>query len=126
MDKEDVERFAFLYLCGKQDKNILTGKEKMRFFDFNRLTYITDFLGFTYFNLSLWSEYSGQFKEEFSAMDKLVMEHAQGFDFDEYEYEIEQQEKWLEDFCRNAPNNTIRKELREIVQRIYAEMDAEE
>lgn len=121
-----MERVAFLNLCGKQDKSILTGKEKMRFSDFNRLTYITDFLGFTYLNLSLWNEFSGQFKEEFSALDKLVMEHAQGFDFDEYEYEIEQQEKWLEDFCRNAPNSTLRKELRKIVRRIYAEMDAEE
>lgn len=47
MEKEEVERFAFIYLCGKQDKNILAGKEKMRFSDFNRLIYITDFLGLT-------------------------------------------------------------------------------
>lgn len=45
MHQRDMERFAFLFLCGKHDRGILLGKEKMTFSDLDRLTYITDFLG---------------------------------------------------------------------------------
>ena len=45
MHQKDMERFAFLFLCGKRDREILLGKEKMTFSDLDRLTYVTDFLG---------------------------------------------------------------------------------
>lgn len=45
MYQSDIERFAFLFLCGKRDREILLGKEKMTFSDLDRLTYVTDFLG---------------------------------------------------------------------------------
>ena len=51
MQRTDMERFAFLYLCGSKDEEILTGKEKMAYSDFDRLTYLTDFFGFTSYNL---------------------------------------------------------------------------
>ena len=31
MHQRDMERFAFLFLCGKRDRAILLGKEKMTF-----------------------------------------------------------------------------------------------
>ena len=43
MHQSDIERFAFLFLCGKRDREILLGKEKMTFSDLDRLTYVTDF-----------------------------------------------------------------------------------
>ena len=42
MRQKDMERFAFLYLCGQRDKNLLAGEERMTFQDFDRLVYITD------------------------------------------------------------------------------------
>lgn len=54
--KKDVERFAFLYLCGVKDKHMLLGKERMTFIDFERLTYLTDFFGLTDYNLEIWGE----------------------------------------------------------------------
>ena len=45
MHQEDIEKFAFLYLCGQRDRDLLAGKERMTFEDFDRLSYITDFLG---------------------------------------------------------------------------------
>ena len=51
MHQSDIERFAFLFLCGKRDREILLGKEKMTFSDLDRLTYVTDFLGLTRLNL---------------------------------------------------------------------------
>lgn len=126
MEKKDLERFAFLYLCGSKDRNILTGKEKMKFSDFYRLTYITEFLGLNYFNLFIRNQFAGQFKEALAMLDQLVLEHDLGFDMEEYEDEYSQQEIWIQEFCSNAPNSQIRKELKGIVQRIYKEKDYQE
>lgn len=49
MHQNDMERFAFLYLCGQRDRDLLAGRENMSFQDFNRLVYITDFLGLNLF-----------------------------------------------------------------------------
>ena len=43
MYQSDIERFAFLFLCGKRDRAILMGIEKMTFSDLDRLKYVTDF-----------------------------------------------------------------------------------
>lgn len=53
MHQKDIEKFAFLYLCGQRDRDILTGKERMTFEDFDRLFYITDFLGLDQMNLEI-------------------------------------------------------------------------
>ena len=50
MHQKDMERFAFLFLCGKRDREILLAKEKMTFSDLDRLTYISDFLGLKWYN----------------------------------------------------------------------------
>ena len=55
MRQKDIEKFAFLYLCGQRDKDILAGKERMTFQDFDRLTYITDFLELDQMNLEIWN-----------------------------------------------------------------------
>ena len=53
MHQRDIERFAFLLLCGKRDRAILLGKEKMTFSDLDRLTYVSDFLGLKLYNLEI-------------------------------------------------------------------------
>lgn len=126
VETKDVERFAFLYLCGTKDRNILTGKEKMRFSDFYRLTYITDFLGLSCFNIFLWNEYAHQFRAGLSALDELVQEYGGDLLLDEDEEGIDQQDLWIQEFCSNAPNHKVRKELKEIIEQIYLEMSIEE
>ena len=59
MHQSDIERLAFLFLCGKRDREILLGKEKMTFSDLDRLMYVTDFLGLKLYNLEIWNEFSG-------------------------------------------------------------------
>lgn len=63
MHQKDMERFAFLYLCGQRDRDLLAGRENMSFQDFNRLVYITDFLGLNLLSLEIWNKFSPQFKE---------------------------------------------------------------
>lgn len=62
MGQKDIEKFAFLFLCGERDRNILLGKEKMTYADLDRLTYLTDFFGLEKYNLEIWNQYGGQFK----------------------------------------------------------------
>lgn len=69
-----MEKFAFLYLCGKRDRNILLGKEQMTFSDLDRLTYITDFLDLKHYNLEIWNQYAGQFQEQFQLLNRLFDE----------------------------------------------------
>ena len=54
MHQKDIERFAFLFLCGKRDRAILAGKEKMTFSDLNRLIYLLDYLGLDAYSLGIW------------------------------------------------------------------------
>ncbi len=53
MRQEDMERFAFLFLCGRRDQALLAGEEKMKFSDFQRLSYITDYLGLSCLNIDI-------------------------------------------------------------------------
>ena len=76
MHQKDMERFAFLFLCGKRDREILLGKEKMTFSDLDRLTYVTDFLGLNLYNLEIWNKYSGQFGEQFRSWNCYMMRLA--------------------------------------------------
>ena len=56
MEQEDIERFAFLYLCGKRDKNILLDKEEMTLADFDRLTYLISHFGMDHYHIKIWNE----------------------------------------------------------------------
>lgn len=62
MHQKDVERFAFLYLCGTKDRHMLLEKERMTFSDFERLTYLTDFFGLTDYNLEIWGSLQSSLK----------------------------------------------------------------
>lgn len=122
MQQVDMERFAFLYLCGYKDEAILTENERMTFMDFDRLTYLTDILGFTYYNLEIWNKYVGQFKEQFNALIQLIN--------DDYPDELKSPDQdpgyrlhdmWLHDFCNNAPTEELQEWLTHYVEEICEE-----
>lgn len=119
MKQADVERFAFLYLCGTKDRNILNGKIKMSFANFTRLTYITDFFGLSDLNSTLWKQYVFQFEKEYQSLEAILMEDGMGVEMEDYDDEITQRDAWIKDFCKEAPNRNTRKKLKEIVQDIY-------
>ena len=121
MHKEDMERFAFLFLCGKHDRGILLGKEKMTFSDLDRLTYITDFLGLKAYNREIWNKYAEQFSERFQRLEELYDETCSIVSWDPAEADVRLQEKWVQEFCRQVPNRKSRKQLEEIVKQQYRE-----
>ena len=96
MHQSDIERFAFLFLCGKRDREILLGKEKMTFSDLDRLTYVTDFLGLTRLNLDIWHHYGEQFREHFQRLEQLYDETCSIVSCDITEIDLYLQDRWLQ------------------------------
>lgn len=110
-----------LFLCGKRDRRILQGKEKMTFSDFDRLNYIADFLGLKLYGLEIWNKYAGQFREQFQQLQRLYDETSSVVSYDPSETDEDQQEQWVKDFCRQVPDRKSRKQLEEIVKQLYME-----
>ena len=108
MHQKDIERFAFLFLCGKRDRAILAGKEKMTFSDLNRLVYLLDYLGLDAYSLEIWSEYGGQFKDQLEQLKEIYDETAGIVSWDPAE-EDERQEQWIREFLRQVPDRNSRK-----------------
>ena len=125
MHQSDIERVAFLFLCGKRDRAILLGREKMTFSDLDRLTYVTDFLGLTRLNLDIWNHYGGQFREHFQRLEQLYDETCSIVSCDITEIDLYLQDRWIQEFCNNVPDRKIRKELKELVKKIYKEKGME-
>lgn len=117
MHREEIEQFAFLYLCGARDRRLLFGKEKMTFTDFNRLIYITAFFGLVHYNLKMWNQYSAQFRNQLEDLEILYEKRTAPLHLSEYEDEICRQEQWLAEFCSNVPDRRAREYLRKVVDR---------
>ncbi len=124
MHQKDIERFAFLYLCGQRDRVILAGTERMTFEDFDRLAYITDFLGMDQMNLEIWNLFSWQFCEQFQAIERLRKENCRNMEFRIYEDDLRLYDRWLMQFCADAPDQASREYLAEIME-ILREEDHE-
>ena len=114
MHQKDIECFAFLFLCGKRDRAILTGKEKMTFSDLNRLIYLLDYLGLDAYSLEIWSEYGGQFKDQQEQLKEIYDETAGIVSWDPAE-EDERQEQWIREFLRQVPDRNSRKLLKKLL-----------
>ena len=121
MHQKDMERFAFLFLCGKRDREILLGKEKMTFSDLDRLTYISDFLGLKWYNLQIWNEYAGQFSEQFQQLELLYDETCSIISWDLTEADEHLHDRWLQEFYIQVQDKEIRKQLEQIIKQQYQE-----
>lgn len=104
MHKEDIERFAFLYLCSEHDRKLFNKKETMTWADFERLTYLTYHFGLLALHTEIWTEYAWKFKKEFECLENIHMKQEIMEDTDEQEKEFYRREQWIKDFCQNAPD----------------------
>ena len=105
MHQKDMERFAFLYLCGQRDRDLLAGRENI---------YITDFLGLNLLSLEIWNKFSPQFKERLDALEGQLEENLRDTDAEEYENDVWPQDEWIEEFCASASNSEAEEFLRNI------------
>lgn len=122
MQQKDIEKFAFLYLCGKKDRAMLTGKKRMTFQDFDRLVYITDVLGLDQMNLEIWNRFSPQFKEQLKALEGFFKDGCNDPEFKEYREDTQIHDEWFTDFCESAPDD----EARELLINVFDVFQEEE
>lgn len=103
MEELAMERMAYLYLSSEKERNLLLEKEQMKFHDFRKHVYLTDFLGFSDLNTYVWNQFSGQFKDQFDAIVDLIYEGLE--DYEDLEFDWKEQEDWIKQFCENAPES---------------------
>lgn len=116
MQQKEIEKLAFLFLCGRRDREILLGKEKMTFSDFERLTYLIDLLGLNEYNLEIIKRYSAQFEDKFRQVEMLEREMYINEDSDSVVVDVEKYEDWIEEFCSLVPDWEIRKQIVEQIK----------
>lgn len=97
----DVERLAYMYLVNEEERMILSGQEEMKFSDFRRHEYLTAFFEFKSYNIQLWNQFAGRFESQFQSLVGLINE--EGEFFPDLEYDWEEQNCWIENFYKNAP-----------------------
>ncbi len=119
MHQKDTEWFAFLYLCGERDRDLLLGKVKMKFSDLDRLFYLTDFLDLPKVNQEIWNRYGAQFQEQFYQLEKIGDETLCLASWDPSEVDADLHEKWVQEFCSQIPNEDSKKRLKLYVCRKY-------
>lgn len=114
MHQKDIERLAFLFLCGKHDKAVLSGKKEMTFADLERLMYITDYLGLHEYNRTLFLEYYERFEEKFHQLELAGKESWESGQEEGYpEADVEKYEKWLIEFMEQVEDEVIKKKIEE-------------
>lgn len=150
MQQNKIEEFAFLYLCGEDDRNLLLGNVSLSFEDFDRLTYLANHFGLQEYGAELWNRYGRAFHQQYellgalssgadcdailrSVMDpeqdkneekKVDKENEQSQDINAeqkvfagvsaYDKDVAMHEKWISDFCTNAPTAETRKFLQKL------------
>lgn len=119
MHQSDTEWFAFLHLCGKRDRDLLLGREKITFSDLDRLSYLTDFLEMQKVNQEIWNEFGTQFEEQFQQLEKIYGESCSTPYWDSSEPDVDLHECWIKDFCSQIPDEWSKKRLEAFVRRLY-------
>lgn len=104
-----LDEITFYSICGDHDQEMILGQAPMSFNDFRRLSLITDYLELKHLNQYIWDTYGDQFVAEADELsEKCKKQDA------EIPAMLMETGKWLDDFWKQAPNNTVAYLLREI------------
>lgn len=125
MEQKDIERFAYLYLCSKKDMAILSGRAIMKYEDFERLTYLTEFFGMSALNLELWNQYTPQFANQLNALMRMDEENIVEETGYADEETLMRYDLWVKEFCENISNEELQSWMREQVDHIYKAKEME-
>ena len=102
MLQKEIEYFAFLYLCGEQDRKLLTKETAMTQEDFERFSYLTYQFGLMNLHMKLWTDYGSVFENTIPRSEDANM--MQKNTEDKVKEEFYRREQWVRNFCENAPD----------------------
>lgn len=105
MKKAETQEQEFLKVCSSYDYDLLTGKREMTLKDYERITYLVGSLGYSQYLQILIGKYMdlAQADEEREEREhEIYLEYPEYF---EDEGILEEEEKWLEEFLNQLPEN---------------------
>lgn len=88
----------------------------MTFQDFDRLVYISDFLGFCQMSLEIWNQFFSQFAERFRIKEESLEENGRNGEVLEGADDIQLYDGWLAQFWENIPDYEARESLADIMK----------
>lgn len=111
MNRLDLEKLAFICMCNNHDRKLILDEKDMSFHDFDRLVYLIDYIGFHQLGIELWNKHGTKFNKEFEALENITKNENVSDIYSDYEYELDIQEEWIENFFKSIRSNDIRKWL---------------
>ncbi len=106
MEKSDLEKIAYLYLCGAKDRELLLEKREMKYYDFRRLLFLIEYVRFEDYAFSFWNQFSGKFIKNIEALEAIQDEESsRGIFYEDVEFGFLEEEKWIGEFIQNAPKD---------------------
>lgn len=106
MQRKDLEKMAFLYLCSEKDRKLLFKQEEMKFYDFRRLLFLTHHMKIHDFYITIWNEFVVDFMDNIDALEEIHSDcDEKEFIYWELEFDLKEQDKWIEDFIENSPED---------------------
>ena len=107
MEKADIERRLFCYMCGTELAEKMTVDRGLTYEEFDQVVYILMQLKFYGLLLDVWNEYYDHFKLEIENLNELIDQSEE----DHIKYTL-----WLKEFCDHAPSRKMKKILKEIFE----------
>ena len=105
MKKAEMQEQEFLEICSSYDYDLLTNKIEMTLKDYQRITYLVGSLGYSQYLQFLIGKYMDLAQADEEQEER---EHEIYLEYPEY-YEdegiLEEEEKWLEEFLNQLPEN---------------------
>lgn len=121
MEKGELEKTVYLYLCGARDRELLMEKREMKYYDFRRLLFLIGYIRFEDYAASFWNQFSGNFIKNIEALEAILDEEsARGVFYEDVEFVFWEEEKWIEEFTKNVPKD-IRRWVKEYVDSLEPE-----
>lgn len=106
MKSENLQKMAYLYLCCEKDRELLLGKREMKYYDFRRLLFLINHIKLRDYGVSFWNRFSGKFLKNIKALEAVYDEESErGVFYQDIEFSLLEEDNWIEDFIRNAPED---------------------
>lgn len=105
MKKAEMQEQEFLEICSSYDYDLLTNKIEMTLKDYQRITYLVGSLGYSQYLQFLIGKYmdlAQADEEQEEREDEIYLEYPEYY---EDEGILEEEEKWLEEFLNQLPEN---------------------
>ena len=105
------EQLLFLAICSERDRALLTEEtQEMSLPDFDRITYLLETLGMTFYSTALQMQHPDLLKQLADTIEKEVADP--NFDSDKEMNKIDQ---WRQDFYNQLPTETMKTYIGELI-----------